>query len=126
MILALMIVGVALLGLSAWAWRRNRLLIVAGMPPFWRTFWRLRWIVGLALGCGSYFIRYPLEGEDGIYTVYGVPFMSYAFDQRGLDYVGPLTMPAIVLNFIIWACLPQLLLWLLARRPRNNTGGAGA
>jgi hypothetical protein len=116
MVLALMLVGVALLGASIWAWRKNRRLTISAMPPLWRSVWRWRWLVGVALGVGSCFLRYPLEGGGDRYMVYGVPFMSFAFDQRGHDYVSPLTVPALMLNFVTWAMLPQLLLWVFGGR----------
>ena len=112
MVLALALIGVAMLSASIWAWRKNKKVVVADMPPLWRAFWRWRWVVGIALGVSSYFLRYPLEGTTDRYIVHGVPFMSYAFDQRGLDYVGPLTMLALVLNFITWVMLPQFVLWV--------------
>jgi len=85
------------------------------MPRSWRVLWRLRWVIGIALGFGSYFLRYPLEGGKDLYTVYGIPFVSYAFDSKGHDYVGPLTIPAVALNFVTWALLPQLFLWAFSR-----------
>lgn len=120
MILAIMLAGLATLGLSVWSWRRNRRLAIADMPPLWRNLWRLRWVIGVVLGCGSYFLHYPWEGGDGTYTVYGVPFMSFAFDQEGRDYVGPLTIPALIMNFIVWVWLPQPLFWFFARRLQNR------
>lgn len=120
MVLALMLTGVVVLAASIWAWRKNRKVVVNEMPSLWRAFWRLRWVIGVALGIGSYFLRYPLDGTTDRYMVYGVPFMSYAFDQRGHDYVGPSTMPALALNFVTWAMLPQLVLWAFTLRKRNR------
>jgi len=121
MVAVLTLIGIGVLGASIWAWRRNRQLTVSAMPALWRSVWRWRWLIGLALGVGSYFLRYPLEGGGDRYTVYGVPFMSYAFDQRGHDYVGPLTVPALILNFVTWAVLPQLLLWVFGGRQAKRT-----
>jgi hypothetical protein len=121
MVLALMVIGVVVLATSIWAWRKNRKVVVANMPPLWRAFWRWRWVIGVALGVGSYFLRYPLDGTTDRYMVHGVPFMSYAFDQRGHDYVGLLTMPALLLNFVTWAMLPQLVFWAFTlHRPSSG------
>lgn len=126
MVLALAIVGLLLLGFSARAWRRNRLSLTSEMPPLWRRLWRWRWAIGGTLGVASYFLRYPVEGGTDHYMVYGIPFMSYAFDQNGRDYVGPLTMPALVLNFVTWALLPQVMFWLWGRLGHGRRGSAGA
>jgi hypothetical protein len=120
MVLALMLIGVAVLAASIWAWRKNMKVVVAEMPPLWRGLWRWRWVIGIALGIAGCFLRYPLDGDTDRYTVYGVPFMSYAFDQRGHDYVGPLTMPALLLNFVTWAMLPQLAFWAFTLRKPSN------
>jgi hypothetical protein len=121
MVLALMLIGVVVLAASIWAWRRNRKLVILEMPPLLRVFWRWRWVIGIALGISSYFLRYSLDGTTDRYMVHGVPFMSYAFDQRGHDYIGPLTMPALVLNFVTWAMLPQLILWAFTFRKSNRS-----
>ena len=111
---AFMIVGVIVLAASLCAWHRNKRTTVSEMPPLWRGLWRWRWVIGLALGIASYFIHYPAEGTTDRYMVYGVPFMSFAFDQKGHDYVGPLTVPALILNFGTWALLPQLFFWVFS------------
>ena len=116
MVLALALIGVALLGASVWAWHKNRRLTISTMPALWRAAWCWRWLIGLVLGVGSFFLRYPLEGGGNNYIVYGVPFMAYAFDQHGHDYVGPLTMPALIFNCVTWAMLPQLFLWVFGGR----------
>jgi hypothetical protein len=86
MVLTFMLIGIAVLAASIWARRKNKKVIVSD--------------IGIALGIGRYFLRYPLDGTADRYTIHGVPFMSYAFDQRGHDYVGPLMLPALVLNFV--------------------------
>ena len=115
MVIALMVIGLVALVASVWAWRRNLRWPVLEMPTLWQKFWRIRWIFGVGLGIASYFMRYPLQGGDDTYTVYGIPFMSYAFDQHGSDYVGVLTIPALGANFVVWLLLPQLCFWLTAR-----------
>ena len=115
MVVALMIIGSTLLLASLWARGRNNSLIATDMPHLWQTLWRFRWAFGLFLSIASYFMRYPLQGSDGVYTVYGVPYMTYAFDEKGHDYVGTLTMPFMILNFVFWLFLPHLLFWLSAR-----------
>jgi len=106
--------GLVLLAISIWAWRQNR-ANVPNLPPPWTRVWAWRWVIGGLIGVGSYFLRYPVEGDGEHYTVYGVPFISYAFDQRGEDYAGVLTIPAMLLNFLTCVLLPQIAFWLLAR-----------
>ena len=125
LVLALAILGLILLSLSLWAWRQNRSTAPELQPP-WTRLWRWRWGIGSVLGVAAFFVRYPITGRTDHYTVYGVPFMSYAFDQRGFDYAGALTLPALVLNFVTWALLPQLFFWLYGKRHGRDRGGASA
>ena len=80
--------------------------------------------MGILLGIGSYFLWYPLEGGEDQYRVFGIPFMAYAFDQNGRDYVGALTMPAILLNFLVWSFLPQVFFWLASLKKGENNANA--
>jgi hypothetical protein len=119
--IVVMIGGLVVLAASVWAWRSNRHIEESQVPSRLRPIWRWRWAIGVALGAASLFMRYPLDGERGDrYTVHGVPFVAYAFDARGRDYVGPLTMPAMAFNFATWGLLPQLALWLIVRRRRRS------
>jgi hypothetical protein len=123
--IAFAIVGVVLLGLSIWAWRQNRAK-VPDLPSPWMRLWTWRWVIGCAIGVAGFFIRYSADGGGDHYTVYGLPFFSYAFDQRGDDYVGVLTIPAVILNFVTGALLPQLLFWLYTKRRSRRNDGANA
>jgi hypothetical protein len=121
-----MIVGAIVLAASIWAWRRNQRVVASEMPALWQALWRWRWLISLVLGVGSYFLGYPLDGGDNRYMVHGIPFMSYAFDQRGHGYVSPLTMPALALNFATWALLPQLIFWAFSRKKPHAQPANGA
>jgi hypothetical protein len=115
-ILVLAVSGMLLLGFSVWAWRQNRMAPVPEMPPLWRYVWRLRWPTGVVFGVAALFLHYSVSGPRDQYKVYGVPFVSYVFDQNKFDYVGPFTVFAVALNFVTWALLPQVLLWLIGRK----------
>ncbi len=114
--LVLTIAGVLLLIFSIWAWRRNGRFVASEMPPLWSRVWRWRWLIGGAVGIASCFLSYSIQSGTQRYTVYGIPFVSYVFDGNGRDYVGALTLPALVLNVVTWALVPQLVLWEWVRR----------
>jgi len=114
--LAFIILGGVLLLLSLVTLFRNLGVDITGMSRLSRYLWHFRWILGAALGVASFFFSYRMESPttDDVYQVHGWPFFAYAFDQRGWDYVGPLTLPFIFLNLVVWALLPQLLVWPLS------------
>ena len=65
-----------------------------------------RW--GLVLGFASLFAFYPVDERT---VVFGVPFVSYAFQKVGggwADFVGPLSIPAAVLNFLVALWFPRV------------------
>jgi hypothetical protein len=115
-VVVLTIAGVIILLSSVCAWYRNTRLEAQSLPARWVRLWRWRWAIGAALGVSSVFMRYPLQGNDGQYLIHGIPFFAYAFDQDGLDYLSPFTMPFMLLNFVTWLYLPQLMLSLVTRR----------
>jgi len=65
-----------------------------------------RW--GLLFGVSSLFFFYPVDERT---VVFGVPFPSYVFQKVGggwADFVGPLTLPATVLNFLVALWSPRV------------------
>jgi hypothetical protein len=54
----------------------------------WLVARRWSWLLGAALGIGSYFLWYPLHDGGETWRVMGFPFFAAAFDSRGSDYVG--------------------------------------
>ena len=107
---------VGLIGLIAgvFAWRYVRRLSRASvLPARWRHFRIAAIALGLLLASGSYFAGYyPYSTSQGVGRVVGVPFMVAFFDGAGRDYVGPLTLPAAIGNFVVWFLLPQIALAL--------------
>jgi len=122
---AFSIAGLVLFGLSLWAWRQNR-RVMPQLPPKLIFLWKWRWALGLALAVGDYFIQYHADGGGDHYTVHGFPIMAYAFDQRGFDYVGAITLPAILLNAAIFLLMPHLFIWVYGMRERWASGGPSA
>ena len=73
-------------------------------------------VIGLALACGSVFVRYPLNPDT---VVYGFPFMSAIFQRQNgqwADFVGPLTFPAVVANGVFFFLVPQIALDAVIRK----------
>lgn len=51
-------------------------------------------------------IKYSLDART---RVFGFPFMSFVFQKRGAlweDYIGPLTVPALIANAVVSLLLP--------------------
>jgi len=102
----------------------NRRLAIDGRPGLWRWIWNHRWNLGVLLGIASPFMGYHVSDGKEPWKVVGVPFPSAMFDAKGLDYVGPLTGPFMVLNVLFWLLLPQLVLWVTSGRGRRPGGAA--
>jgi hypothetical protein len=72
----------------------------------------LAWFIGIPLGIASVFMWYRTQGTHGQqYKIIGTPFAAAAFDERGADYVSPLTPIMMGLNCIFWFLIPQLYIW---------------
>jgi hypothetical protein len=111
--LALGIVGVVWGLLAARNTFRNREMVL--IAPRLRAY-PVVVVFGLALACGSAFVRYPLKGDT---VVYGFPFMSAIFQRHNgqwADFVGPLTFPAFVANGIFFFLAPQIALDAVIRK----------
>ena len=55
---------------------------------------------------------YPL----GKGTVLGIPFFAAWYDERGRDFTGAITLPALLGNALVWFLLPQGVLAYFVRR----------
>lgn len=77
-------------------------------------------VTGLLLGCFLFSVTWPYSATA---RIVGFPFFSAVWelsDGRWLDFVGPLTFPAAVGNFLVGFLLPHILFaivvrWLLRR-----------
>ena len=80
-------------------------------------------VLGLATWPLTYWMSYPYADDTGrVGRVAGVPFFVAYFDADGFDYVGPLTLPAVVLNAVFWFLVPQIVMYAaLARRLRHRS-----
>jgi hypothetical protein len=122
-IVGLLILGVLLLGAEVIAVRVNRRTLSSGsFTSRWRWLYKWQLAVGLALAIGAAFISYPASGGSDQYKVWGVPFIAFAIDQRGWDYVGPLSALAFILNGVAWILFPAFVLWLWRLRQSLTQG----
>jgi len=122
---AFALAGIVALGLLLWAWWRNRVSLPKLLDP-WLWFWQMRWVVGVLLAVADTLVRYHVDAGGDHYTIYGFPVMSFAFDQRGWDYVGVLMIPAMVFNALTFLVLPQLIVWVYGVWQRRITRGESA
>ena len=77
-----------------------------------RKYHLLAWLIGIPLGIASAFMWFPTQGNHGQqYKIIGIPFTAAAFDEKGADYVSPLTPILMGMNFILWFLTPQLYIW---------------
>jgi len=122
MLIAFMIFGAVWFALSVRAWRLNKTL-AASLPTAspWRKAYRFWWLLGLLLGVASYFIAFPVTTSER-YVVHGFPFPAYAFDAAGHDYVGLLTLPFMLANFVCWFLAAHFCFWLASRRAAPRIG----
>jgi hypothetical protein len=121
-IVILAVLGLAeiVVGALAFRWVRRasdespgvRLSIARGVALF------LGAVLGLASWPLTGALSYPYAASREVGRVAGLPFMAAYFDAAGRDFVGPLTLPAVLGNAVFWALLPQLVLagYLLAHR----------
>lgn len=111
--------GVALIVLEVLASKNNKRIAATSLPGSrWLLMYRCRYLVGAPLAVASAFVSYPLSSGEDHYQITGFPFLVMAVDQRGLDYVGYLSLPFLVLNGLIWLLLPSLALWGASRMRR--------
>lgn len=75
-------------------------------------------IIGVATLVLSNAIGYSYKGAHEVGRIVGIPFMAAYFDAHGRDYVGPLTLPAVLANSVFWGLCPQIILaaYVLVRK----------
>ena len=113
MIVTFLVLGVLLLVAEVVAARGNRRALGTGkFTARWRWLYKWQLAFGLLLAIGAACISYTTSGGDDQYKVWGIPFIAFAIDQRGWDYVGPLSALAFILNGIVWLLFPAFVLWL--------------
>jgi len=63
-----------------------------------------------------------INGER--FKVLGIPFLMMMLDKDGKDYVGSITIPSFFANMVVWLLIPNLVLWLWARRVHTSPAKA--
>ncbi len=92
-----------------------------------RKYHLLAWLIGIPLGIASAFMCFPTQGNHGQqYRIIGIPFIAGAFDEKGADYVSPLTPILMGINFIFWFLTPQIYVWgkVLGNKRKGTTPDA--
>jgi len=109
-----LLIGVLILiaGFTAFVknWRAARGM--SAPPEQWLRLYRWRWFALVTLGAAAYYMTWHITGVDcERLRIAGFPFPAAAFDSRGADYVGPLTLPFMLLDILTWALIPDLCLY---------------
>jgi hypothetical protein len=91
-------------------------------PRPWRLSRALSIALGIILAVAAFWWSYPIQARDGVGRVVGVPFMAAYFDSHGFDYSGPLTLPAMIANAVVWFLAPWLVLATYVRWQRKGRG----
>ena len=119
-IVPLALLGIAGLVLGIWA------LVAAFLtarrpvrPSHWWIRCLITFVSGLLLGWAAWHFQlllgYPLTLDHQRWWLVGVPFFAAAFDSHGRDFLGSLTLPALVGNSVFWFLVPQITLFFYAR-----------
>jgi hypothetical protein len=82
------------------------------LPLPWRRRRTRGFVIGAILVLTIPWQAYPLG--DG--TAAGIPFFAAWYDAKGRDFIGAITLPALMGNAAVWFLLPQLVLVYRARR----------
>jgi hypothetical protein len=116
----LAVLGVGLLVMVWLASRRLRGLLKSGrLPQCWKRRRRVAFVIGVLLVLTIPWQAYPL----GKGTALGFPFFAAWFDEQGRDFVGPITLPAMLANAVVWFLVPQAVLACFACRRSGSEGG---
>ena len=68
----------------------------------------IAWLVGVALAASAVAVVWPYSDR---HRIYGFPFPAAIFERTEvgwLDFVGPLTLPALVGDFVVMLLFPQI------------------
>lgn len=107
----IIIIGLFLIALEVLASRNNRRFAASLYDKKWLWVYRWRFVLGVPLVITSVFVSYSFSVGDDQYQVSGFPFMVMVIDQNGWDYVGFMSIPFLIVNGLIWFCIPSLVLW---------------
>jgi hypothetical protein len=133
-LLAVVGVGLLVAGWLAFSYLR-RSVRLGLLPQQWRRRRKVGVVVGALLVLTIPWQAYPL----GKGTALGIPFFAAWYDERGRDFLGAITLPALLGDAVVWFLIPQLVLAYFARRqsaaqpsappnggPAERLGGSGA
>ncbi len=109
----LAVAGLGFLIAEIWAFTFVRRALKSGcLSQYWRRWRLITFAIGGLLMLLIPFQEYPL----GSGSAKGIPFFAAWFDAQGRDYVGVITLPAVIANMVVSFLAPQLGLAFAARR----------
>jgi hypothetical protein len=90
-----------------------RAVISDRLPPYWWGIEATGLLAGVCLAAvvGVTFQGFEYHGGRAA----GFPFVGAWYDSKGADYIGLLTLPAILGDLLVWVLMPQILLAVFAR-----------
>lgn len=110
---ALLLAAALMVGIELFASLRNQRTFHDGSAGVvWDGIYRWRWLVGVPFAALSTVLGYTVGGESGTYEIVGFPLAVAAIDEQGLNYVGRLSIPFLVVNAAIWFFVPHILLYV--------------
>ena len=111
-----------ILGPLAFVSNRRANRISSAPTATWLRWYRFHWVLAASLGIAALLFHYSTFGHDGQpWRVYGFPFPAAAFDSRGADYAGLVTLPFTLFNLVIWTSLPDVALFVWRRAIKNRS-----
>lgn len=120
----LVFLGFALIGCELWALAaKPSLQEVSRDLPHYKTLNIVNfvvWVIGCLLALATVTVWWPYSRDA---RILGAPFPAVVFERSGdawLDFVGPLSGPLLIADFIIVFFLPQFVFTVYLRRITRN------
>ena len=111
--ISLALVGICFLACEIWSFTFVRRALKTGrLSKQWRRRRIIAFVIGALLVMTIPWQQYPL----GNGTAAGVPFFAAWYDNKGRDFVGAITLPALLGDVAVWFLVPQLVLAYVLRR----------
>ena len=90
----------------------NRAFRSGSVPAEWRRWRRVALVAGIVFVISVPWHQYPYQRG----TVLGFPFFAAWYDERGRDFIGAMTLPALLGDAVVWFLIPQVILAFAVRR----------
>jgi hypothetical protein len=115
----LVVLGIGFLAWEVWWFRFFRRALQSGaLPQQWRRRRKIAFVIGGVLVLTLPWHVYPIAGGLAM----GIPFFAAWYDAQGRDFIGAITLPALLGNAFVWFLVPQLILAYRARKHLSSDG----